>query len=146
MSVEPRTAGGAVSRYLRPLQLAAGRVRPLQFATGLVLAAELGHLAAVFQEWPEWVLRGAFQTAAAGLQGLLLAGLLTGPSRKTVRRGVVLNVVLPALWLVSRTIGIPSYVTFQRLPFGVVDLFTSAVEVAAAVLLVRELRAARRSG
>lgn len=51
------------------------RLDRVRTAAVLVLAAELGHLVMVLGEWPQWVLPGAFHTAAAVALGLLAASL-----------------------------------------------------------------------
>jgi len=105
----------------------------------LVLVAEAGHLVLALLEWPDWVVRGLFHIAAAMALGVLLASLLVGPGRTGLRRGLVLTIFLPAVWLFTRTFGFPSVVNLHRLPIGAVDAATSAVEVAVALLLVTEL-------
>jgi len=134
---------------LRPpaarLREATSRISRVRLAAVLVLAAELGHLLAILNEWPLWEVRGAFHTVAAVAQGLLAASLLVGPGHKALRRGAILNLLLAVLWLFSRTMGIPSIVTLQRLPIGVLDALTAAVEVAAAIVIATEWRARRRA-
>lgn len=128
----------------------ARRVPRVRAAAVFVLAAEVGHLVSVLGEWPQWIVRGLFQTVAAGAQGMLLAALLVGPGRRAVRRGAFINLMLVLLWLFSRTAGVPSVVALHRLPVGPVDTLTALAEAAAGTLLLLEwyaiMRADRRPG
>ncbi|HET6211802.1 MAG TPA: hypothetical protein VFE14_02905 [Micromonosporaceae bacterium] len=119
------------------------RIPRVRAAAILVLVAELGLLLSVLDEWPQWALRGIFYTVSAIAQGVLLASLLVGPGRKAIRRGAVLNVLFALLWLLSRTVGVPSILTLHRLPVGIVDTLTALAEVGVAVLLIAEWRTAR---
>jgi hypothetical protein len=110
----------------------------------LALVAEAGHLLAALDEWPQWIVRGLFQTVAAAAQGVLLAALVVGPGWRAIRRGAYLNLLLALLWVFSRTAGVPSVVTLHRLPVGPLDALTALVEVAAGALLLSEWYPVRR--
>jgi hypothetical protein len=84
---------------------------------------------------------GTFFLVAAASQ-LGLAGCpLTRPTRAVVRAGVVGSVLAVALWLVTRTIGIPvgpDRGTAE--PLGLLDGISTLAEICVAVLGVLALR------
>lgn len=104
---------------------------------GLALAAELGHLVAAWTEAEAWPLISGFHIAVAYCWGFVFAGLRKPRPRKvTVGFAVVLAVSLPLMYLFTRTVGLPTYVTFTRLPTGPVGVVVSLTEVALAVALL----------
>lgn len=100
-----------------------------------------------------WVLPGQLAAAmlpgvifflvAAG-QGLLGASLLFGGGRWTVRLGVLLNVFVVLVWLLTRAVSIPQLFEPIKLPVGGLGAAASLVEVALAISLMRLGRDLRR--
>lgn len=117
----------------------------------------LRHLAAalafVSQGIHLWVLPGQFAAAmfpgifffgvAVG-QGLLGASLLFGGGRWTARFGILLNVFVVLVWLLTRAVSIPQLFEPIKLPVEGLGAAATVVEVALAVSLVRLGRALRR--
>jgi len=108
----------------------------IRIAAGLALAAELGHLVAAWTEAIAWpLLSGVHIVVAAGF-GLVFAGLLKPqPRRRWIYTARVLAITMPALWLLTRTIGLPTYLTFTRLAVDSVGVVVTVIEVALAVVL-----------
>lgn len=108
---------------------------------GLVLAAEFGHLAAAWTEAEAWPLISGFHLAMACCWGFIFAGLRRPrPRTVTVRFAAVLAVTLPASYLFTRAVGLPTYVTFTRLPTEPVGVLVSLLEGALAVALLTTRR------
>ncbi|GAB2949099.1 hypothetical protein GCM10027280_42170 [Micromonospora polyrhachis] len=111
-----------------------------RIAAGLALAAEFGHLAAAWTEAVAWpLLSGCHIVVAVGF-GLVFAGLWKpSPRRRWLHTARVLALMLPAMWLFTRTIGVPTYLTFTRLAVDPVGVVVTVIEVAlVVVLLVKE--------
>lgn len=109
----------------------------VRIAAWLAFAAELGHLAAAWIEAPGWPLISGFHVTMACFLGLIFAGLLKPePRARTIRRATILAVVVPVLYILTRTLGLPTYVTFTRLPVDPVGVVVTVIELALAVLLI----------
>jgi hypothetical protein len=110
-------------------------------------------LAFVSQGIHLWVLPGQLAAAmppgiffflvAVG-QGLLGASLLFGGGRWTARFGVLLNVFVVLVWLLTRAISIPQLFEPIKLPVEGLGAAATLVEVALVVSLMRLGRALRR--
>jgi hypothetical protein len=108
-----------------------------QLIAGLVLAAEIGHLVAAFEEAAGWpLLSGAHLLLAAAYGRLFIALLRPAPGRWAVRAATTLALVLPLIWLGTRTLGLPTYLTFTRLEVTPGGIVTTLVEVALAAALL----------
>ena len=128
----------------------AGLVRELALfvASGLSLATAAIHLWAVPEHLSEWWGYGAFFVAAALLQGLLAVALLRSPSRGLLLSGAFANLGVVALYVVTRTAGIPFVGPHagEVHVAGALDLTATAAELALVVVLValaREVLKAR---
>lgn len=110
-------------------------------AAGLAFASELIHLWVLPGEFALAPLRGMFFLLVAMAQGALAVNLLFGPRRWTLRLGLVLNVVIVAIWAFTRLVGLPMMITFVRLPVGALDLTATALEIAliAALIALRRM-------
>jgi hypothetical protein len=80
---------------------------------------------------------------AAVCQGLLAASLLLSPGRWPVRLGILLNVTIVFVWIVTRFWGFPPAIGFARLPVESLGLAATVAEVALIVLLVGIARHAK---
>ena len=110
-------------------------------------------LAFVSQGIHLWVLPGQFAAAmppgvffflvAVG-QGLLGASLLFGGGRWTARFGILLNVFVVLVWLLTRAVSIPQLFEPIKLPVEGLGAAATFVEVALVVSLMRLGRALRR--
>ena len=110
-------------------------------------------LAFVSQGIHLWVLPGQLAAAmlpgvlfflvAAG-QGLLGASLLFGGGRWTARLGVLLNVFVILVWLLTRAVSIPQLFEPIKLPVGGLGAAATLVEVALVISLMRLGRSLRR--
>lgn len=98
-----------------------------QVPAPLALAAELGHLAAAFVEWPASPVRGMVHVLAAAALGLLAVIVYCGPNRLALGSGIVITVALPAGWLAG---------LYQDFPVAGV---LAAVELMVAALLAVRL-------
>jgi hypothetical protein len=114
----------------------AARRRLVLAATALAALAELGHLAALWQEYPFMPVLGYFHLAVSALYGLLLATLVTDADRVRARAGAVLAGGTAVLFVLSRTLGIPAVLTFWRLEVTPVGVLTTLVEIGLVAVLV----------
>ncbi len=109
-------------------------------AAGLAVTSELIHLWMVPSEFVIAPLRGLSFALVAACQGLLAISLLLGPSRRALRFGILLNLGLVTVWVMTRFTSLPilpSLLGFTRLPVGALDLVATATEIALLVLLFR---------
>jgi hypothetical protein len=108
----------------------------LRVAAALAFASELLLLWVLPQEFATRPLVGSFVFLAAVCQGMLAAKLLLGPGRWAVRLGILLNVTIVFVWIVTRFWGFPAAVGFAQLPVEPLGLAATTAEVALIVLLV----------
>jgi len=123
--------------------IAAGRtgaVRPsrvLYAAAALSLLAALIHLWATPEHFEEWWGYGAFFLVAALAQALYAPLVLVRPTRMVLLSGIAGNLGIVALYLLTRTVGIPLFGPGAGEVEGVgfVDLCATASEVGIAAAL-----------
>jgi hypothetical protein len=122
----------------------------LYLAAALSLFAALIHLWVVPEHLEEWWGYGAFFLAAAAAQGLYGAVLLRRPGRSLFLVGIGGNLAVVALWVVTRTAGIPLFGPHagEVEGVGVVDLCATASELgivaALGTVMLRSLSSEKR--
>ncbi len=130
-----------------------GAVRPLWVlyaAAALSLLAALIHLWVTPEHFEEWWGYGAFFLVAAAAQVLYAPLVLAWPTRIVLLGGIAGNLAIVALYLLTRTVGIPLFGpgTGEVEEVGFVDLCATASEVGIAVALgaalLRETTTERR--
>ena len=136
--------------------IAAGRtgaVRPLGVlyaAAALSLLAALIHLWVTPEHFEEWWGYGAFFLVAAAAQVLYAPLVLVWPTRIVLLGGIAGNLAIVALYLLTRTVGIPLFGpgAGEVEGAGFVDLCATASEVGIAMALgaalLRETTTERR--
>ena len=87
---------------------------------------------------------GVFFFLVAMGQGLLGASLLFGGGRWTARFGILLNVFVVLVWLLTRTVSIPQLFEPIKLPVEGLGVAATFVEVALVVSLMKLGRSLRR--
>src|SRR4028118_2341864 len=87
---------------------------------------------------------GVFFFLVAVGQGLLGASLLFGGGRWTARFGILLNVFVVLVWLLTRAVSIPQLLEPIKLPAEGLGAAAPCVEVALLVSLMRLGRSLRR--
>jgi hypothetical protein len=111
----------------------------------LVLTAAAIHFAVVPEHLDEYVPFGLFFVAAGLAQLVLAAAILTTPLRGLMLAGAAGTVAIIALWIVSRTVGVPiGPEPWEPEAPGAIDVACTAMEAVSAILLVG-LAARRRS-
>ncbi len=101
------------------------------------LLAALIHLWAMPEHFEEWWGYGTFFLFSAVVQGSYAAALLRWPSRPLLILGVGANLSIVALYLVTRTVGIPFFGPHagEAEGVGAADLSATAAELALVVAL-----------
>ena len=119
----------------------------LYAASGLSLVAATIHLWAVPVHLAEWWGYGAFFVAAALLQGLFAVALLRRPSRPLLLAGIAANLGVVALYVITRTAGVPFFGphAFEIEAAGTLDLTATVAELALVATLVALAGEARRA-
>lgn len=125
-TVDDVPAGTDVPALSVPLALVASGA-----AAGVHAAVGPAHLR-------EHAVVGAFLLAAAGAQAAWAVAALR-PTPRLLRVGIVLNLALVAVWLLSRTAALPLGLQDQPHPVGAWDLTCVAWEVVAVVACARTL-------
>jgi hypothetical protein len=87
---------------------------------------------------------GVFFFLVAVGQGLLGASLLFGGGRWTARFGILLNVFVILVWLLTRAVSIPQLFEPIKLPVEGLGAVATAIEVALVASLMRLGRSLRR--
>ena len=127
-----------------------GGGRTLYVAATLSLLAALIHLWATPEHFEEWWGYGAFFLVAALAQVLYAPLVLAWPTRMVLFGGIAGNLAIVALYLLTRTVGIPLFGPGAGEVEGVgfIDLCATASEVGIAVALgaalLRETTTERR--
>jgi hypothetical protein len=112
-------------------------IAPLRYvAAVLAFASELIHLWVLPGQFVVAMLPGIFFLLVAMSQGLLAASLLFGPGRWTLRFGILLNLFVVLIWMLTRLVRVPELFEPIRLPADALDLAATVVEVLLLVLLV----------
>ena len=132
----------------RPAESAPARVAPAIYAASVLsLAASLVHLWVGIGYFQVWYGYGAFFLAAASAQGLFSVALMRWPGVAACLAGIFGNLAIVALYVVTRTAGIPAGPEAPRgaLDAGLLDMSTTAVELATVVFLLSLLGGRARS-
>ncbi len=105
-------------------------------ATLSILAAAI-HDIVMPEHFGEWWGHGTFFLVAALAQFLYGLAIVEWPRRRLLAAGIVGNLAIVALWLVSRTVGVPLVgpEAGQVEPVGALDAATTLIEVALVALL-----------
>jgi len=124
--------------------------RPFRSGLAVVsLGAAAIHFAAMGHHLDEYVPFGVFFAVVAWLQALWAVGIVTLPSRRLLRAGVVGSVGVIAVWVVSRTWGVPfGPAAGEPEAVSAADVAATSLEAVLAIgalgLLRVEARGARR--
>ncbi len=116
---------------------ATGRGRTLYVAAALSLLAALVHLWVAPEHFEEWWGYGAFFLVAAAAQLLYVPIVLIWPARPVLLAGIAGNLAIVALYLLTRTSGIPLFgpEAGEVEGFGLLDVCATASEVGIALSL-----------
>jgi len=114
-----------------------GRGRTLYAASALSLLAGLIHLWVTPEHFEEWWGYGAFFLVAAAAQILYVPIVLLLPTRMVLLGGIVGNLAIVVLYLLTRMVGIPLFgpEAGEVEGFGFVDVCPTTSEVGIAVAL-----------
>ncbi|MFG2089781.1 MULTISPECIES: hypothetical protein [unclassified Spirillospora] len=115
-------------------------------AIGSVLAA-LVHYAVVPEHLSEWWAYAVFFSAVGMFQLIWAVLVHTGNERPVLLLGLAVNVGVLALWVVSRTAGLPfGPDSGEAEAFGVLDVLSAAAELAVTGAILLALRPRRKAG
>ena len=144
----PPTTPAGRGRGPRRAESAPAHVAPAVYAAStLSLAASLVHLWVGIGYFQVWYGYGAFFLAAAFAQGLFSVALMRWPGPVVSLAGVFGNLAVVALYVVTRTGGIPVGPEAPRgaIDAGLLDMSTTAAELATVVFVVSLLGGRARS-
>jgi hypothetical protein len=118
----------------------------LYLAAVLSYVAALIHFFVIPQHFEEWWGYGTFFLGVGAFQGLYALVLLQWPGPSLFFSGIAANLAIVALWLVTRTVGIPFFGPHagEMEAIGAADLAATTVELALSVALVALWRSARQ--
>jgi len=117
---------------------------PRRLAAALAFVSQGIHLCVLPGQLVAAMPPGVFFLLVAVGQGLLGASLLFGGGRWTARFGILLNVFVVLVWLLTRAVSIPQLFEPIKLPVEGLGAAASFVEVALVVSLMRLGRFLRR--
>ena len=117
---------------------------PSRLAAALAFASQGVHLWVLPGQLAAAMLPGVFFFLVAVGQGLLGASLLFGGGRWTARFGMLLNVSVVLVWLLTRAVSIPQLFEPIKLPVEGLGAAATFIEVVLVVSLMRLGRSLRR--
>ena len=117
---------------------------PRRLAAALAFVSQGIHLWVLPGQLMAAMLPGVFFFLVAVGQGLLGASLLFGGGRWTARFGILLNVSVVLVWLLTRAINIPQLFEPIKLPVEGLGAAATFIEVVLVVSLTRLGRSLRR--
>jgi hypothetical protein len=117
---------------------------PRRLAAALAFVSQGIHLWVLPGQLAAAMPPGVFFFLVAVGQGLLGASLLFGGGRWTARFGILLNVFVILVWLLTRAVSIPQLFEPIKLPVEGLGAAATFVEVALVVSLMRLGRSLRR--
>jgi hypothetical protein len=117
---------------------------PRRLAAALAFVSQGIHLWVLPGQLAAAMPPGVFFFLVAVGQGLLGASLLFGGGRWTARFGILLNVFVVLVWLLTRAVSIPQLFEPIKLPVEGLGAAATFVEVALVVSLMRLGRSLRR--
>ena len=117
---------------------------PRNLAAALAFASQAIHLWVLTGQLAMAIPPGLFFFLVAVGQGLLGASLLFGGGRWTARLGVLLNVFVVLVWLITRAVSLPQLFEPVRLPVENLGALATAAEVALIFVLARLERSLSR--
>jgi hypothetical protein len=117
---------------------------PRRLAAALAFVSQGIHLWVLPGQLAAAMPPGVFFFLVAVGQGLLGASLLFGGGRWTVRFGILLNVFVVLVWLLTRAVSIPQLFEPIKLPVEGLGAAATCVEVALVVSLMRLGRSLRQ--
>jgi hypothetical protein len=123
--------------------------QPILYVAALIsLTAAFIHLLVIPEHFGEWWGYGVFFVVAAAVQTLFALVLLRRPSSPVLLAGIVGNLAIVAVWIVSRTVGVPFFGpgAGEIEEIGAHDIIATAAEIALIVLLAYLLQARQSSG
>jgi hypothetical protein len=109
------------------------------------LAATLAFTSQVIHLWilPETfvvtLLPGLFFLFVGIVQGLLGISLLFGSSRWTLHLGIPFNLLIVALWIITRVVSLPVITGVAQSPVGLLGIGATVAEITLVVLLLKLL-------
>lgn len=106
-------------------------------AAAMAFASELIHLWVLPGQLVAAMLPGTFFLLVAVGQGLLGASLLFGTGRWTLRFGILLNVSVILVWVLTRLVSVPELFEPLRLPVEGLGAGVAAAEVTLLALLFK---------
>jgi hypothetical protein len=106
-------------------------------AAAMAFASELIHLWVLPGQLVAAMLPGTFFLLVAVGQGLLGASLLFGTGRWTLRFGILLNVSVILVWVLTRLVSVPELFEPLRLPVEGLGAGVTAAEVTLLALLFK---------
>jgi len=115
-----------------------------RLAAALAFASQGIHLWVLTGQLASAIPPGLFFFLVAVGEGLLGASLLFGGGRWTARLGVLLNVLVVIVWLLTRAVSIPQLFEPVRLPVEGLGALATATEIALIFALVRLKRSLPR--
>jgi hypothetical protein len=118
------------------------RHRLLSAVAILSLVAAVIHVWVMPEHFAEWWAYGLFFLVAAAAQALYAVAVLRAPSPTLLRVGIIGNLAIIALWVVTRTIGVPFFgpQAGEIEAVGQVDIASKLIEILLVALLVVLLR------
>ena len=108
-------------------------------AAVLAFTSQAIHLSILPETFVVTLLPGFFFLFVGVAQGLLGVSLLLGSGRWTPRLGIPFNLLIVALWIITRVVSLPAITGSAQSSVGLLGIGATVAEVTLVVLLLRLL-------
>ena len=126
---------GSLTERVDPVQV--GRAENEYLAAALAFISQISHLWMLPEAFVITLLPGVFFFTVAVGQGLLGVRLLFDLGRWTRRLGIVVNVLLPLIWILTRIVPLAPLTGSTRLPVEPLGIIATVAEFTLVGLLLR---------
>ena len=108
-------------------------------AAALAFTSQVIHLWILPETFVVTLLPGLFFLFVGIAQGLLGVSLLFESSRWTLRLGILFNLLIVALWIITRVVSLPVITGLAQSPVGLLGIGATVAEITLVVLLLKLL-------
>lgn len=109
------------------------------FGAALAFTSQAIHLWILPEAFVVTLLPGLFFLFVGISQGLLGVSLLLGPGRWALRLGILLNLLVVAIWVITRIVSLPALTGVAQTNIGLLGIVAMVSEIGLVVIILKLL-------